>query len=82
MKRKERVTSGRGQGGRVGKKEKRRHCEKGWRAGTPGHSTPGTLPGRLTCKAQSKPWHLADISLPASGKRISRCLSLLQVAQR
>ena len=57
MKRKKRVTWGRGQGGRVGKKEERRHLEKGWRAGTPGHSTPGTLPGRLTGKAQSKRRH-------------------------
>lgn len=57
MKRKQRVTWGRGQGGRVGKKEKRRHHEKGWREGTPGHSTPGTLPGRLTGKAPSKRHH-------------------------
>lgn len=57
MKRKKRVTWGRGQGGRVGKKEERRHLKKGWRAGTPGHSMPGTLPGRLTGKAQSKRRH-------------------------
>ena len=56
MKRKKRVTWGRGQGGRVGK-EKRRQHEKGWREGTPGHSTPGTLPGRLTGKAPSKRHH-------------------------